>query len=396
MSGIENRVAIQNGRIVLSDRIIEGKSVLITDGRITAIAAADEYNSDEFSSIDAGGAYVTPGLIDIHIHGCLHHTFNDPSAEAFETILKKTLSCGVTTLQPTLVSAPIDDLCRVLAFIEKWKADQKIGLTQIRGAYLESPYIAPPAAGAQPASTIRTPDDGTIDRLMDFHSAISVFMLAPELPGAIAAIKKIASSGIIAAMGHTMAIEKEILPAIDAGASHVTHLWSAMSGVVRHGPWRQPGLVEVTLTNPALTTEIIADNRHLPPTLMKLAIQCKKEQLCAVSDALNGAGLPEGSKFRVGDQIYEVADGVGMVPDRSSFAGSTTLLNREIPVLIQEAGLSIPEAVRIVTEIPAGIMKMDEHIGSIKPGLDADIVLFSEDFAPVQVIQKGQPMRIED
>jgi N-acetylglucosamine-6-phosphate deacetylase len=186
-----------------------------------------------------------------------------------------------------------------------------------------------------------------------------------------------------------MAIEKEIIPAIDAGASHVTHLWSAMSSVVRHGPWRQPGLLEVALTNPSLTAEIIADNRHLPPTLMKLAVQSKKGSLCAVSDALNGAGLPEGSHFTVGDQIYEVADGVGMVPDRSCFAGSTTLLNREIPVLIEKVGLSIPDAIRMVTEIPARIIHIDQETGSIKSGLSADLVIFNDDFTPVRVFQKG-------
>lgn len=386
----EHKFAITNGKIVLPDRILTGKSVLIEDGKIAAIAAPDDTNPDDYHPIDAAGAFVTPGLIDIHVHGCLHHTFNDPTAEAFETILRKTLSCGITTLLPTLVSAPIDELCETLNFLGAWKAAQKTGLTQIHGAYLESPYIAPAAAGAQPASTIRTPDDGSIDRLLDVQSAIAIFMLAPELPGGIEAVRKIAQRGIIPAMGHTMAIEKEILPAIDAGASHVTHLWSAMSGVVRHGPWRQPGLVEVALTNPALTVEIIADNRHLPPTLMKLAIQSIGDRLCAVSDALNGAGLPEGSKFRVGDQIYEVADGVGMVPDRSSFAGSTTLLNQEIPILIEETGRSIPEAVRMVTEIPARIIKAQDRIGSIKPGLDADLVLFTEDFEPLQVIQKGQ------
>lgn len=392
MNSYQRPVAIRNGGIVLSDQVIYGKTILISEGKISAVAEGGSFNPEDYECMDAGGKLISPGLIDLHIHGCLHHTFNEADTEAFEGILSKTLSCGVTTLLPTLVSAPIPELCHALEFIRNWKSSQKVGMTRILGAYLESPYIALAASGALPSSTIRTPDDGTIDRLLEFYDAFSIFMIAPELPGAIEAIKKITSKGIIAAMGHSMAIEKEIIPAINAGASHVTHLWSAMSSVVRHGPWRQPGLLEVALTNSSLTAEIIADNRHLPPTLMKLAVQSKKGTLCAVSDALNGAGLPEGSHFIVGDQVYEVADGVGMVPDRSCFAGSTTLLNREIPVLIDEISLSLPDAIRMVTEVPAKIARVNDRIGSIKPGYDADIVIFNDDFTPSCVIQKGNPI----
>ena len=389
MSAANKPTAIIHGKIILSDQIVEGKTILIADGKIKAIDQIDSISENEFDCIDAEQKFIAPGLIDLHIHGCLHHTFNEADETAFQIILTNTLSCGVTTLQPTLVSAPIPQLCRSLDFIAAWKKTQKIGMTQITGAYLESPYISPAANGAIPASTLRTPDDGSIDTLLENPDALSMFMIAPELPGAIDSIKKITAKGIIAALGHSMAIEKEISPAVNAGASHVTHLWSAMSSVVRHGPWRQPGLLEVALTNPSLTAEIIADNRHLPPTLMKLAVQSKKGSLCAVSDALNGAGLPEGSHFTVGDQIYEVADGVGMVPDRSCFAGSTTLLNREIPVLIEEVGLSIPDAIRMVTEIPAKIIHIDQETGSIKAGLSADLVIFNDDFTPARVFQKG-------
>lgn len=389
MSIASKPTAIIHGKIILSDQILEGKTLLIADGKIKAIDQIDSINKNDYDCVDARQKFITPGLIDLHIHGCLHHTFNEADESAFQTILAKTLSCGVTTLQPTLVSAAIPQLCSSLDFIATWKKAQTIGMSQITGAYLESPYISPAANGAIPASTLRIPDDGSIEELLEIPDALSMLMIAPELPGAINSIKKITAKGIIAALGHSMAIEKEIIPAIDAGASHVTHLWSAMSSVVRHGPWRQPGLLEVALTNPSLTAEIIADNRHLPPTLMKLAVQSKKGSLCAVSDALNGAGLPEGSHFTVGDQIYEVADGVGMVPDRSCFAGSTTLLNREIPVLIEKVGLSIPDAIRMVTEIPARIIHIDQESGSIKSGLSADLVIFNDDFTPFRVFQKG-------
>ncbi|HOP00710.1 MAG TPA: N-acetylglucosamine-6-phosphate deacetylase [Flexilinea sp.] len=382
-------VAIQNSKIIFPEKVEEGKVLLLRDGKIAGIVGRDDFNPEDYLTIDATGKYTAPGLIDLHVHGCYNHTFNESDPEAFNTILRNTLRYGITTLVPTLVAAPIPNLIQSLCFIDKWKSEQKPGITQITGAYLESPYIAPQAAGAIPASALRKITDGSIDQILELSYAISIFMIAPELEGAMDAIRKIKQKGIIAAMGHSMAIESEIIPAIEAGASHVTHLWSAMSSVVRQGPWRKPGLLEVALVYPQLTTEIIADNRHLPTTLMKLAVKAKGDKVCAVSDALNGAGLPEGSHFFVGENEYEVVDGVGMVADRSCFAGSTTLLGQEIPILVKEVGLSIPEAIRMVTKIPAKILGIADKKGSIRTGLDADIILLDSNFKIHEIFQQG-------
>ena len=157
---------------------------------------------------------------------------------------------------------------------------------------------------------------------------------APELPGALALTQQLMQLGIVAAAGHSAAREEDVKPLIDAGLRHMIHLWSAQSTTIREGPWRKPGLLEVSLTDERLTGEMIADGKHLPPTLMKLAYKCLgPDRLCAISDATNGAGLPEGSHFRMGGMEYDVCDGVGMMLDRSAFAGSTTLLNQMIPIL---------------------------------------------------------------
>ncbi|MCB0144841.1 MAG: hypothetical protein KDE50_33475, partial [Caldilineaceae bacterium] len=158
---------------------------------------------------------------------------------------------------------------------------------------------------------------------------------APELPGALALTERLVELGIVAAAGHSAAREEEVAPVIDAGLSHMIHLWSAQSTIVREGPWRKLGLLEVSLAYDDLTAEIICDNRHLPPTLMKLAYKCiGPDRLCAISDATSGAGLPDGAHFRMGGMEYEVCDGVGMLFDRTAFAGSTTLLSQMLPILI--------------------------------------------------------------
>ncbi len=378
-----------NGKVILPDRIAENLDIVVDGSKIKALSETRHYSPSDFETIDLQGQYLAPGFIDLHIHGCLHHTFNEPDAEAFNVILSKTLEQGVTKLVPTLVAAPIDELERSLAFLSEWRRNQTPGKTQITGAYLESPYIAPSASGALPASAIRDFNDDSFARLINLHNAFSIFMLAPEIPGAVEAIQKLKANGIIVSLGHTAAIEEEILPAIDAGASHVTHLWSAMSMVVRRGAWRKPGLLEVALTHPELTAEIIADNRHLPPTLMKMAVQMKGDTLCAVSDALNGAGLEEGAYFYVGGNRYQVVDGVGMVEDRSVFAGSTTLLGQELPILTNVVGLSLPHAIRMISTVPARILGLSDQTGSIQTGLDADLVVLKQDLSVSEVYQLG-------
>ena len=157
--------------------------------------------------------------------------------------------------------------------------------------------------------------------------------------------------------------------------------------VVREGPGRKPGLLESALTFDGLTVEMIADNKHLPPTLMKLAYKCiGPDRLCAISDATSGAGLPTGSHFTMGGMEYEVADGVGMMFDRSAFAGSTTLLGQMLPILINVVGIPLIEAVRMTTLTPARVVGVDDRKGSLAAGKDADIVIWNEDFTPWRVM----------
>jgi N-acetylglucosamine-6-phosphate deacetylase len=197
--------------------------------------------------------------------------------------------------------------------------------------------------------------------------------------------------GIVAAAGHSAAREEDVTPALAAGLCHMIHMWSAQSTTIREGPWRKPGLLEVSLTDERLTGEIIADGKHLPPTLMKLAYKCLgPDRLCAISDATSGAGLPEGSRFRMGGMEYEVCDGVGMLFDRTAFAGSTTLLNQMIPMLVDQAGIPLVEAVRMASLTPARVIGIDGRKGSLETGKDADIVVFNDDFTAWGVVIGGR------
>jgi N-acetylglucosamine-6-phosphate deacetylase len=397
-----DQYALVNGRLVLPSEVVMGKALVVADGRILDICAPNELD-EAIPRIDVGGRLVTPGLIDIHIHGAAGRTFNEASADAFRTILAENARRGVTSLLATTVTDSIDNLVAVLDLAREWMDDQATRsslsgaeqpLANLLGVHVEGPYFAQAQRGAQDPAHIRNPDDGTVGRLLAYHEIIRIFTYAPELPGALDLTRRLAEFGIVAAAGHSSAREEDVRPAIDAGLRHMIHLWSGQSSTIREGPWRKPGLLEVALTDERLSGEIIADGKHLPPTLMRLAYKCLgPDRLCAISDATSGAGLPEGSRFRVGGMEYEVCDGVGMLPDRTAFAGSTTLLNQMLPILVQQVGIPLVEAVRMVSLTPARVIGAADHKGSLEPGKDADIAIFEEDFSAWGVLVGGRLAR---
>ncbi len=382
------RFALVNGRVVLPTAVTQDKVIVIERDKIVAVTDEGALGAD-IERVDVGGRYITPGLIDLHTHGALGHTFNEPTADAFATICAENARRGVTRVVATLATAPIPDLVACLNFAREWMHAPRAG-ARVQGVYLESPYISPAQKGALDAANIRTPDDGTADVLLEHSDVIKIFALAPELPGALTLVEKLARRGIVPAVGHSSARDDQVLAAMRVGLRHVTHIWSAMSSTIREGPWRRPGVLETALTYDGLTVEMICDNKHLPPTLMKLAYKCiGAERLCVISDATSGAGLPEGARFRMGALEYEVHDGVGMMLDRSAFAGSTTLVNAMIPILTNVVGVPLVEAIRMLTLTPARVLGVEARAGSLTPGKDADVAIFDADWRAWRVYIGG-------
>ena len=391
MNTTDKRFALVNGRIVLPDQVLDGHALIIDGPTITAILSEAELPAG-IERLDVDGRLISPGLVDIHTHGAVGHTFNEPAPEAFAAITAENGRNGVTSLLATTATAPIFDLTACFAFARDWMSQPREG-AQVLGVHVEGPYFNPAQAGAQDPAHLRTPDDGSADALLACADVIRIFTFAPELPGAAELAQRLAALGIVPAAGHSNAREEEIAPVIAAGLRHVIHIWSAQSTTVREGPWRKPGLLEVSLAYPDLTVEMIADNKHLPPTLMKLAYKCiGPDRLCVISDATSGAGLPEGAHFRMGEMEYEVHDGVGMMFDRSAFAGSTTLINRMVAILIEQVGVPLPEAVRMASLTPARVIGVHDRKGSLAPGKDADVVIFDDDFTPWRVFISGRTM----
>jgi len=384
-----NRIALTGGRIALPDRIVAGQTVVIEGDMILGLAAAADLGGD-IERLDVGGRLITPGLIDIHTHGALGHSFNERDAAAWTAILQENARRGVTALVATLAPEPIPDLARCFEFCRGWMREARPG-ARVLGAHLESPYVSPAQKGALDPSAMRTPDDGSVDVLLEYADVLRIFVLAPELPGALDLVQRLDALGIIPAAGHSSAKDEQVAAAMRAGLRHVTHIWSAMSTVVREGPWRKPGVLEAALVFDGLNVEMIADNRHLPATLMKLAYKCiGPDRLSIVSDATNGAGLPGGTRYRMGGMEYVVGDGVGMMLDNTAFAGSTTLLNQMLPVLRDVVGVPLVEAIRMATLTPARAIGLDATLGSIAPGKRADLAIFEDDFSAWRVVIGGR------
>jgi N-acetylglucosamine-6-phosphate deacetylase len=383
------RYAFTNGWIILPDRVVAGQTLLIENGIIAGLV--DEAALDPgVETLDVGGRIISPGLIDIHTHGALGHIFNEATAEAFTTITQENARRGITSLLATTMTAPIADLVACLDFTRRWLAEPQSG-AQVLGAHVEGPYFCQAQSGAQDPANIRNPDDGTPEALLEHHNVIKIMTYAPELPGALDLTRRLNRLGIVPAAGHSSAKETDVQAAMEAGLHHIIHIWSAQSTTVREGPWRKPGLLEASLVFDGLTVEMISDNKHLPPTLMKLAYKCiGPDRLCIISDATNGAGLPEGTRFWMGQLEYEVHDGVGMMLDRSAFAGSTTLLNQMIPILIEAVGIPLVEVIRMASLTPARVIGVDRHKGSLEPGKDADIAIFNDDFTAWRTIIGGR------
>jgi N-acetylglucosamine-6-phosphate deacetylase len=388
LESLPKRFALTNGRVVLPDAVVDGHAVLVDGGRIGGVMYGSEIPAGVIQ-IDAGRRYIAPGLIDIHTHGALGHSFNEPDAEAFAVVTREQAARGVTSLLATIATAPIEDMVRCCEVARAAMARPRGA--RILGVHLEGPYFSEAQRGAQNPAHMRAPDDGSVDHYLENHDITRIVSFAPELPGAIPFTERLVKLGIVPAAGHSSATDKHVLAAMKAGLRHTIHIWSSQSTTIREGPWRRPGLLEATLTYDGLTGEMISDNRHLPPTLMKLAYKCLgPDRLCAISDSTNGAGLPEGTHFGMGDMIFDVHEGVGMTLDRTSFAGSTTLLNQMIPILIEEVGVPLVAAVRMGSLTPSRVIGVDSRKGSLGAGKDADIAIFENDFTVWRTMIAGE------
>ncbi|HEX3817619.1 MAG TPA: N-acetylglucosamine-6-phosphate deacetylase [Chthoniobacterales bacterium] len=361
-----------NGRLVFPDRVADGLSLRVTGGKIATIAEKITPEHGE-EVVDLNGNFLAPGFIDLHVHGALGRDTMEGTPEAFRAICDYHASGGTTSLCLTIVTAPLDEIVRVVRAIETAMPE----IPQLRGAHVEGPFISREKRGAQCAEFIVEPTAKRVNHLLENSTAIKRLTLAPELPGALELISRLTKSEIAASGGHSNAWDEEARAAFDRGMRQVTHTFNCMSSMHRRDGERVAGLLEFALSEPAIFCELIADGHHVSTTLMRMAYQAKGAAgICLVTDATAGAGLPNESHFQLGGAECVVHDGACWLADGSALAGSAARMIDLVRQMVAQVGAPVHEAIRMATETPARAMGW-KNKGLLAEGKDADLVVLS-------------------
>lgn len=359
---------IKNCKIILEDHIEEG-SVLIQNGKIQSIYSLNE--NDE-TIIDGKGLYLSPGFIDIHIHGAGGFDTMDGSYEALNTISKTIAKNGTTSFLPTTMTCDSEDIKKALSAICDAK-DHGTDGAEILGTHLEGPFINPAMIGAQNPNYIKQPSIKEFESIVGAHNhQVTSVTLAPEMDGAPDLIKYLVDNNINVSIGHSAATYEETIQAIHLGLSHSTHLFNAMSGF-HH---REPGVVGAIFDS-EITTEFIGDGIHATYPTLRVAIKQKgTDKIMLVSDAMRACCMPDGLYSLGGQDVY-VANGQANLKN-GALAGSILTLIQAVKNMHDNTTLPLYEIIKMASYNPAKYCGVDHRKGLIKEGYDADLVLFDE------------------
>lgn len=373
---------IKSSRIIVGEQLLSGY-VYLEGGRIKAVTPQElPYDVQ----LDRGEDYVAPGFIDIHTHGGAGHEFFG-SAEDIVEGCNFHLLHGTTSICPTISAAPFALMEKSVTEVKKAMRDKRLQ-SNIIGLHLEGPYLSSGQCGAQCPDFITPPRPEEYERLVEKGGdVIARWTYAPENDRDGAFCKYLTEHGILASAGHTDAVYEQMQLAAEKGCKLVTHLYSCTSTVTRELGFRKPGVIESVYLNDQMYAEIIADGRHLPPELIRLILKIKGSDrvvLCTDSLALTGTDVKEGITLNV---PFLIEDDVCKLKDRSAFAGSIATADRLVRVMTREVGISMEEAVKMITRVPAQILGLNK--GILEAGRDGDIVIFDEDVRIKEVFVNG-------
>ena len=371
---------IKNGKVILPDGILEN-SVLAFDGKILGFCEEKDIPSNA-EVIDAEGGYVAPGLIDIHIHGYLGEDVSDGNAQGIFKMANGIMKNGVTAFCPTTMTVSTDEINRALDVVRSLKEESKNwNGAEILGVNLEGPFINPKKKGAQAEEYIKAPDGDFVIKNAD---VIRLVTMAPEIEGGYEAIKRIRENCDVAvSVGHTDATFEQALEAIDAGATHITHLFNAQTPL-HH---RNPGVVGAALLE-NVTAELIADTFHVHKGLFELLARVKGDNLVLITDCTRAGGMPDGEYSLGGQPIF--VKGVECLLEDGTIAGSVLRLNDAVKNYKNNTSLPLWKAVAAASLNPARAIGVDDRKGSLEPDKDADIIITDDDFNIKKTIIGGK------
>ncbi|MGW7429013.1 N-acetylglucosamine-6-phosphate deacetylase [Streptomyces sp. NPDC054861] len=380
-----DRTVLAGARVVLPTGIVENGRVVVEGRRLAAVGApggaSQAAGPGEAPAVDLSGHWIVPGFVDMHNHGGGGASF---TAGTVEDVLKGVHTHrlhGATTVVASFVTGDMDFLARRAGLLSEL-AEQG----EIAGLHFEGPFISPCRKGAHDETLLRYPDPAEVRKLIDAgRGQAKMVTLATELPGGLDSVRLLAEHGVIAAIGHTDATYEQTVEAIDAGATVATHLYNAMPALGH----RAPGPIAALLEDERITVELINDGTHLHPAALELAFRhAGRDRVAFITDAMDAAGFGDG-RYMLGTLEVEVKDSVARLVEGDSIAGSTLTLDRAFKRAVTVDRLPVESVVRAVSVNPARLLGVDDRVGSLETGKDADLVVLDGEFELVGVMRKG-------
>lgn len=378
---------IENAIVITPFEELRDSALLFNDeGLIEAVGKISLPENEKVTRIDAGGKYLIPGLIDMHVHGGYGVSFGmgDLAAE-LEKYSAWAAGNAETGFLLSLTGPDVDFIEQIITEYVNLLPRAHQG-AQPLGLHLEGPFLNPERHGAFNPAWIREPGIAETQRYLDAGRGwIKQMTLAPELPGAPQMARMLSEAGVIPALGHSNTDYESAAAALRGYYRHVTHTYNAQSPL-NH---RQPGVVGAVLSSEHVTAELIADGRHIHPAAMQILLRCLgSERIVLVTDAMPGAGMPDGDYDLVGQKVM-VRNGFATLPD-GTIGGSTATMNICVRNMIKLVGVSFKNAIQMASYNPAKVLGLENQMGSLRPGAFANLALVDANVNAVMTFVKGK------
>lgn len=375
---------INNGKILTPNGWVLDHSLLIEDGKILDIAGSLPIQGAEV--VDARGMYIVPGYVAMNVYGAKGHTFNEGTEEAFDIITKSHLQHGATTIFPTLSPTTRDRIIEIDELCSKMMEKDD---TTIKGLHVVSPYLSEDMTKEQ--YNVKNPDPAEYNIVLEKTKCIKRWDAAPELPGSSVLAKAIKEKGILPVISHTIAEYKEVLEGFEAGFTHTAQLYNAMPGFHKKREYKYEGTVESVYLIDDMTTEVIADGKHLPATILRLVYKIKGvEKIALVTAALAYADYD--GEVNPDDNVY-IENGVCKVKGVNHLAGSIATMDTLVQNMVLKVGTTLRDAVRMASETPAKIMGIYDQVGSLEKGKEANVLILNHHYEICGIWSKGKQVK---